>query len=233
MRFFSALKNDIRFQVKYGFYFLYAFFSAVYTAALALVPAAYRRAAAALIVLTDPALLGVFFIGGIWLLEKGEGLHRFWGISPLRPLEYILAKAISLALLSTAAADLIALAGCGGAVRLGALSGGVFVGAVTFNLLGLGVACRARSVNHYLLLTILPLVLVSVPPVLAAGGWAQPLLELFPGTALWRVIAHAVGAAGRPSAGTGIALFLWLGALLFWAHRHVGAALQDPGEVGG
>ena len=34
MRLLNALKNDIRFQMKYGFYFLYAFFSAVYIAVL-------------------------------------------------------------------------------------------------------------------------------------------------------------------------------------------------------
>ena len=107
MRFFHALKNDIRFQIKYGFYFLYAFFSGVYIAVLLLIPSQYKIMAASLIILTDPAMLGVFFTGGIWLLEKGEGLHRFWSASPLRPCEYILSKSISLAILSTISADLI------------------------------------------------------------------------------------------------------------------------------
>ena len=122
MRFLSALKNDIRFQVKYGFYFLYAFFSAVYIGVLAMVPPAYRDAVAALVILTDPAMLGIFFIGGIWLLERGEGLHRFWCVSPLRPVEYVLSKAVSLAVLSTVSADLIALVSLGRGVHLAGLS---------------------------------------------------------------------------------------------------------------
>lgn len=132
MRFFHALKNDIRFQIKYGFYFLYAFFSVVYIAVLILVPSEYKKMTASLIILTDPAMLGVFFIGGIWLLEKGEGLHRFWSVSPLRPIEYILSKSISLAILSTISADLIVLIGMRSIVRFVSLSFRVFIGAVAF-----------------------------------------------------------------------------------------------------
>ena len=77
MKFFNALKNDIRFQIKYGFYFLYAFFSLIYMAVLWIMPSEYKNMTASLIILTDPAMLGIFFIGGIWLLEKREGLHRF------------------------------------------------------------------------------------------------------------------------------------------------------------
>ncbi len=111
MRFLSALVNDIRYQIKYGFYFLYVFFSVIYIAILFLCPAEYRKAVASIIVLTDPAMLGSVFIGAIWLLEKGEGLHSYWGISPLRPIEYILSKAMSLAIISTISADLIVIFG--------------------------------------------------------------------------------------------------------------------------
>ena len=109
MRLLNALKNDIRFQIKYGFYFLYAFFSAVYIAVLLITPREYKSITASLIILTDPAMLGLFFMGGIWLLEKGEGLHGFWSVSPLRPVEYVWSKSVSLAVLSTVSADLIVL----------------------------------------------------------------------------------------------------------------------------
>ncbi len=231
MRFFHTVQNDLRFQLKYGFYFLYAFFSAVYTAGLLLTPPAYKNMVAALIILTDPAMLGVFFMGGIWLLEKGEGLHRFWRISPLRTLEYILSKALSLAVLSTVSAGLIALAALGGAVRLAPLSGGVFLGAVVFNILGLVTASYARSVNQYLLLVLFPSVFLSVPPVLTAFGLAHPLWELFPGTALWRLIAAAL--EGAPCGVWPVLdLFFWLCLLLLWAKRRIGDALQTEGGQG-
>ena len=229
MRFIHALKNDIRFQIKYGFYFLYAFFSVVYIAVLILVPSEYKKMTASLIILTDPAMLGVFFIGGIWLLEKGEGLHRFWSVSPLRPCEYILSKSISLAILSTISADLIVLIGMRSNVRFVSLSFSVFIGAVAFNLLGLIVASYARSVNHYMIIAALPTVLLSIPPVLTAFGMTHPLLEIFPGTALWHMIVSSIDAAGNVNGLPGIVLVLWFVLLLALANKRISTVLQSEG----
>ena len=219
MRFLNALKNDFRFQIKYGFYFLYAFFTVVYIAALLITPSEYKTLAASFIILTDPAMLGIFFIGGIWLLEKGEGL-------------YILAKAISLAVLSTISADLIVLIGMGGAVHLVRLSFSVFLGAVVFNLIGLMIASYARSVNHYMLIVCLPTAFLSMPPVLTAFGITHPLLELFPGTALWHMIAGTIDVTRSVNSLAAIVLILWLGLLSYFANKRIGTALQSEGGQG-
>ncbi|SCJ89114.1 Fluoroquinolones export permease protein Rv2687c/MT2761 [uncultured Eubacterium sp.] len=229
MRFLNALKNDFRFQIKYGFYFLYAFFSVVYIVVLLITPAEYKHMTASLIILTDPAMLGIFFIGGIWLLEKGEGLHGFWNISPLRPLEYILAKAISLAALSTVSADLIVLIGMGSMAHFVDLSFSVFFGAVVFNLIGLMIASYAHSVNHYMLIVCLPTAFLSMPPVLTAFGITHPLLELFPGTALWHMIAGTIGMTRSVNGRTAMVLIIWLGLLSFLTNKRIGAALQSEG----
>lgn len=232
MRFFNALKNDIRFQIKYGFYFLYAFFSLVYMAVLWIMPSEYKNMTASLIILTDPAMLGIFFIGGIWLLEKGEGLHRFWSISPLRPLEYLLSKSISLAVLSTVSAELIALAGLKGRFYPVSLSLCVFWGAVVFNLIGLLVASYARSVNHYMIIVVLPTVFLSIPPILTAFGIRHPILELFPGTALWHMIAVSLHQTENTKVWWWVNLILWLGLMLVLANRRMSTALQAEGGEG-
>lgn len=232
MRFFNALKNDIRFQIKYGFYFLYAFFSLVYMAVLWVMPSGYKNMTASLIILTDPAMLGIFFIGGIWLLEKGEGLHRFWSISPLRPLEYLLSKSISLAVLSTVSAELIALAGLKGRFYPVSLSLCVFWGAVVFNLIGLLVASYARSVNHYMIIVVLPTVFLSIPPILTAFGIRHPILELFPGTALWHMIAVSLHQTENTKVWWWVNLILWLGLMLVLANRRMSTALQAEGGEG-
>lgn len=229
MRFLNTLRNDFRFQIKYGFYFLYSFFSVVYIIVLLITPSEYKHMTASLIILTDPAMLGIFFIGGIWLLEKGEGLHGFWSISPLRPFEYILAKAISLAALSTVSADLIVLIGMGRMVHFVDLSFSIFLGAVVFNLIGLMIASYARSVNHYMLIVCLPTALLSMPPVLTAFGITHPLLELFPGTALWHMIASAIGMTRSVNGLTAIFLIFWLGLLSYIVNKRIGAALQSEG----
>lgn len=229
MRFLNTLKNDIHFQVRYGFYFLYAFFSIVYIAVLMLVHAEYKTLTASLIVLTDPAMLGIFFIGGIWLLEKGEGLHSFWIISPLCTVEYILSKAVSLALLSTLSADLILLISMRSRVQFLFLSASVFAGAVTFNLIGLMAASCAHSVNQYMLIAMLPSIFLAVPPVLTAFLGPHPLLELFPGTALWHLIAASLGSENGGSLRMWGNLILWFMILLFPAKKRIGTALKSEG----
>ncbi|MCB6201679.1 ABC transporter [Extibacter muris] len=229
MRFINSLMNDIRFQIKYGFYFLYALFSVVYIIVLRITPPQYKNIAASLIILTDPAMLGIFFIGGIWLLEKGEGLHSFWSISPLRPVEYIVSKSISLAIVSTLSADLIVLATIGNAVHFISLSFSVFTGAVVFNLIGLIIASYARTVNHYMIIVVLPAGLLSLPPVMTAFGLAHPLLEIFPGTALWHMIIRSIDVSGNISGRKGFILILWLGMLLFMTGRRIDTALRSEG----
>ncbi|MBU3875979.1 ABC transporter [Faecalicatena sp. AGMB00832] len=227
MRFLNTLKNDIHFQMKYGFYYLYFFFSILYIAVLFFMPAEYQKITASLIILTDPAMLGIFFIGGIWLLEKGEGLHRFWCISPLTPMEYILSKSISLAALSTISADLIVLTAMRVRVHFAFLSLGILVGAVVFNLIGLMVASYARSVNHYMIIVVLPSVLLTIPPVLTAFGMTHPLLELFPGTALWHLIAFSIGIEHKANWWMWLNLFFWSGILLYIVEKRIKTALQS------
>lgn len=229
MRFLSALKNDIHFQIKYGFYFLYAFFSVVYIAVLMIIPQEYKKMTASLIILTDPAMLGIFFMDGIWLLEKGEGLHRFWSISPLCPMEYTLSKAISLAILSTVSADLIVLAAMRSTIHFVFLSFSVFTGAVVFNVIGLILASYARSVNHYMIIVIFPAVFLSVPPVLTAFGITHPLLEMFPGTALWHLLAKSIHMAETINGFLWVNLIFWFGMMLYFANKRIGAALQSEG----
>lgn len=230
MRLMNTLKNDIRFQINYGFYFLYAFFSTVYIVILRMTPIEFKGIVGSLIVLTDPAMLGIFFIGGIWLLEKGEGLHRFWRISPLRSVEYVLGKSISLAALSTLSADLIVWMGMGRINHFLYMSVGIFIGAVVFNLIGLIVATYARSVNHYMLIAVLPSIFVSMPPLLTAFNFTHPVLEVFPGTALWRLIVNAMNSSLQINGWIGINLCFWLVFLLFLANKRIEVALQSEGE---
>jgi fluoroquinolone transport system permease protein len=231
VRFLSALKNDILYQIKYGFYLVYAFISALYAAILFVIPAEYKSIAASVLILTDPAMLGIFFIGGIWLLEKREGLHGFWLVSPLRTLEYILSKAVSLAIISAVSADLIALIGLRENISYIALTGNVFAGSLLFTIIGLITATYAQSVNQYMLIATPPAILLSVPPILRAFGYTRPLLECFPGTALWRLIADSVNAEQSSAILPWIILLLWLTPALFFANKRVPIAMAaEAGE---
>ncbi len=229
MRYLAALVGDIRYQLKYGFYFLYAFISAVYVVVLFLCPFEYRKTVASVIILTDPAMLGAFFIGGIWLLEKGEGLHGFWGVSPLKPIEYVLSKAVSLAIISTLAANVIALAGLRENVNYMILSISIFVGAMVFTLIGLLLASYARSVNHYMLIATLPLTVLLTPPIAAVFGISAPILDLTPGMALWRIINHSIGLSGVANIWPFIIMLVWLGVGVILVSKRIPLAMQIEG----
>lgn len=70
MRLRSLFLWDIRFQAKYGFYFLYAVLTVIYLIVLLAVPENWREKTAAILIFSDPASMGLFFMGAIVLLEK-------------------------------------------------------------------------------------------------------------------------------------------------------------------
>lgn len=225
------LANDIRYQFKYGFYLLYAFFTIIYILVLSLCPIEHRNIVASIIVLTDPAMLGAFFIGGIWLLEKSEGLHSYWGVSPLRSIEYILAKAVSLAIISTISADLIVIIGLRVVVNYFVLSIGIFAGAMIFTIIGLITASYTRSVNQYMLLASPILVIITLSPILAAFGLTHPALGISPATALWYVIGYSIGMTNSLEIWPYLVLVLWFGLVLILSNSRILIAMQIEGRA--
>ncbi|MDR1341327.1 MAG: ABC transporter, partial [Prevotellaceae bacterium] len=66
-RIIKLMAGDVRFQIKYGFYLLYAFFTFLYIAILYILPSAWKSDATTLVIYSDPALLGLIFVGVIVL----------------------------------------------------------------------------------------------------------------------------------------------------------------------
>lgn len=230
MRFFHVLINDIRYQSKYGFYTIYAFMTVLYLGILALVPSEYKSVAASIILLTDPAALGFFFIGGVWLLEKGEGVHSYYSISPLRPLEYCIAKVLSLSLISTLTGILIAALGVPTSVNYMLLALGLLLGSGFFTLAGLFIATFAKSVNHYMIIGVIPGTVLIAPAIMSALGIGHFLLELLPASILWRVIENAL--KGQPlKISYFVGLVIWLIVAAFIVNLRIPHALQMEGGL--
>lgn len=226
MRFLSAFFNDVRYQLKYGLYLIYAFISAIYIGILFLCPLEHKKIIASIIILTDPATLGVFFIGGIWLLEKNEGLHKFIAISPMRPIEYILSKAVSLACISTLSTLIIVSIGLIKNIDYPLFIVSIFLGSMLFTVIGLIIASYCNSVNHYLIIMTSPAVVLILPTVLVVLGLYNPILDIFPGTALWRIISCSMGLANIETIWLFICLFLWLGLAFYIANIRIPNAMQ-------
>ncbi|EEG76250.1 hypothetical protein [Dethiobacter alkaliphilus] len=230
MRFSRVLLADIHYQFKYGFYFLYLYVSAVYIAILFLLPAEVQRVGAAVIIMSDPAGLGFIFIGGILLLEKGEGLHSYFSIVPATISEYIWAKVISLGLVSTLAGLVIAGIGLRGGVNYLLLTAAILVGSAVFTLFGIAVGSMARSLNNYLVIGIPAGLILMGPAFLTVIGLTHFLVEIIPATLLLRLLYVAAGLAIPYHPAIAMAgLILWLVPAYILANRRFTLYLEKTG----
>lgn len=179
MRRRALLLGDFRTQYKYGFYFLYLFLTALYAALLSALPASAREKIGILLVFTDPAALGLYFMGAIVLLEKGEHVPESLAVSPVRPAEYAFSKLCSLAVISTLSGAVI---GAFAGVPTGpAFPYAVFLSSCLFSSAGLLCAVPARTLNQFILLTIPAELLISLPAVAYLFGYGKGWLLLHPG----------------------------------------------------
>lgn len=149
MRQVAALKADLRFQYRHGFYFVYALILFVYIIALRNIPENLVEPVAVFLILSDAAVLGFFFIGGILLLERGQGILDALFITPLKPHEYLLSKVLSLTFLSLLVTLAILFAGAGAPHQVIPVIAGVALTSSLFILFGCILGLQAPTVNGY------------------------------------------------------------------------------------
>ncbi len=173
MRLRKLFLLDMRFQAKYGFYFLYAVLTVIYITVLFALPENWREKAAAVLIFSDPASMGLFFMGAIVLLEKNQHTTCALAASPVHAAEYVIAKVSSLSVISLVVAAVLALAA--DADNLHIVLSGTFLSGVLFTLSGMIVATNITSLNQFILCTV---------PVEAAS-FVPAILHLFKITPAW------------------------------------------------
>lgn len=223
MRLWRLTAGDIRFQWKYGFYLLYAIFTAVYLLTLSAVPESARRTAATVMIYTDPAAMGLFFMGAIILLEKSQRVNGALAVSPARDWEYMLAKLLSLAWIGLLVGGILAVAG--GIKRLPLCLAAIVLSSFLCSACGLIAAERSRSLNRFVLLAVPFELALCLPPVLLLFGYDSPLWMLHPGmAAVWLIYGDA------PSAFLCLlSLILWCIPALLFCRKSVGRYFSQAG----
>ena len=171
-RFAATFACDLRLQYRNGFYFAALVVTAAAALLLLQIPAgqqvqALTRLLPALIV-HNLLVNTVFFVGGLVLLEKGEGTLAAQAATPLRPREYLGAKTATLLLLSLLENATLAWLVTEGQFSLPLLVAGVTAPAIFYTLAGFSLVIRFQSMNEYLL-----------PSLLWATALALPLLPYF------------------------------------------------------
>lgn len=186
MRLRSLLLGDMRFQMKYGFYFLYAFITVIYIIVLSLIPTEAKAKAVAVIIFTDPATLGLFFMGAIVLLEKSQRVLSSLAVSPIKIWEYIFSKVVSLGLISTLVGGIIGIVS--GTHNLLWTALGTFLGSVLFSLLGIIIATKVNSLNRFIIATVPTMLVLMLPPLAELFGYKSPIFAFYAGNVVLKLI---------------------------------------------
>jgi len=176
MRVKNAVIGDILFQWKYGFYLIYAVLCFIYISILNSLPMGVK-------IFSDPAAMGLFFMGAIILMEKSQRVLNAVAVSPL---EYILSKVLSLALISILVATVIELSV--GVENLPFVLLGTLFSSIIFTLLGIIAATKIESLNQFILVSVVIDIICFVPPLLAIIRPDWSFLELLPFDASMRLI---------------------------------------------
>lgn len=190
MRLRNLFLQDMRFQARYGFYFLYAVLTVLYVAILSAVPEGWREKTAAILIFSDPASMGLFFMGAIVLLEKSQHTPWAFAVSPVRPMEYVLGKMGSLMAVSLAVVAVLALAA--GVGHLLMVLAGTAMASALFTLSGIVVASKISSLNQFILWTV-PVEAVSfVPAVLHLFKITPAWLRYYPVNVCMEMVSGTV-----------------------------------------
>ena len=163
MRLANAIKYDLRLQFRHGFYYAYLIVCIVYIAVIRSLPIEIRQQALAVTLLTDPAILGFLFLGGIILLEKGQKTLEGIFITPIRMGEYIWSKVISLTVLALLSSFLITVASVGFSFNPFWLFLGIGLTSVLFIFLGFTLVSYTKTINGYLLSSPIYFVVATMP----------------------------------------------------------------------
>ena len=179
-RFASAVRLDLLLQLRYGFYYAAVFVALLWIALLYPLPDSVLDFVASLVVFTDLAVVGYYFIGGMVLFEKGEATLSALVITPLRFREYLASKLVTHTALAVVLAFVVVAASAGFGFDVGLLVLGVVLTSLVTLLAGFIIVAPFDSVSAYLIPSQLPMVVMALPLIHFFGVWKSPIFYLFP-----------------------------------------------------
>ena len=222
-RFFSTFRWDMTLQFRNGLYYVSGFIILLMVPLLRLLPhddgVDYRLVLPAL-VLVNLIITTFYYMGGLVLLEKGEGTLAGLVVTPLRDEEYLIAKIASLTLLGVIESLIIVVLVYGVHVNLLPLVLGAFALGGCFTLLGFIAIARYNSINAYLLPSVVLVLLLILPLIDHFGLWQSPIFYLHPVQPMLVLMRAVSGGAAGWEFGYGLlGSSLWFAVSFTWARR--------------
>jgi fluoroquinolone transport system permease protein len=219
-RLVTMIRCDVTLQIRNGFYLATAFVTTVWALILGQAGALDLRWLLPALLLGNLLLGTFYFIGGLVLLERGEGTLTAQVVTPLRIGEYLAAKVITLTALALAETLVLVplLIGWGFHVLL--LSVGAILAGVLYCLAGFIAVARYTAINEYLLPSGGVVAVLWIPLLANLVQWRSGLLYLHPLSAPLALIEAALGPAPLAQVLYGLGYSaLWIALLAWGSHR--------------
>lgn len=188
----ALIAHDARLQFRYGIYAAYGVVVAIYVGLLLAFGSQVPHWLLAVLIFTDPAALGFFFLGALMMLERAEGVRTALAVTPVSAASYLVAKVTTLTGLSLLACAAILATHPGGS-NLPLLISAVALTSVQYVGLGVPIALRFRTVSGYLLGSAAFLTPLIAPSFLALLDPFPAWLLLIPAVAQQRLMLIATG----------------------------------------
>lgn len=179
-RLLSTARCDVELQARNGLYTATSFVLVVTLAGLSAIPAGGVARLLPALTLNTLAVTAFYFSAALTLLERAEGSAMSRFVTPLRPAEYLAARAGTLALLGAAQHAAVGLLLLGLVPGVLAVAAGAGLAAAILALAGYTAAVGRASVSEFLLPSVPWLALLLAPLLADVLGWRSPLLWLHP-----------------------------------------------------
>lgn len=176
----AALRMDFLLQWRYGFYYAAAFITLVWIALLKLVPNPWMEYALLLIIFSDLAIVGFYFVAGQIIFEKTERTIHALVVTPLRFSEYLISKIITLTVMALAISYAVIIISYGFDFKIIYFTLGVFFTSILTLMTGVIAVAPFRSVSSFILPSQFYLTFLGLPLVDFLGIFKSQLFYLFP-----------------------------------------------------
>jgi fluoroquinolone transport system permease protein len=219
-RVLSTTLLDLRLQQRYGLFYAAAFVTLVWVVVLRLFPADLLELALPFIIFVDLGIVGVYFIAGMVLFEKGEQTLEALVVTPLRFREYLSAKLATLTLLALTISLIVVISVYGFGFNLLWLLLGTTLTSLIALLVGFISVAPYRAISAYLLPSQVYFLPLNLPIIDYFGWWEHPIFYLVPtqGSLLLLRGAFEPLAAWQVAYAIGYQV-LWIGVLAWVARR--------------
>ncbi len=187
MRILNLIRGDLRFIAKYGIAFIYVAFTLLYLAILSIIGGSARQITASILIYTDPAAMGLFFMGAFIMLEKSQSVNCSIAVTPVTINEYIISKVVSLLVPGTIVGGLLCLFAAPQSLITAIPA--IMSASALFSMCGLICAVNSKSLNGFLIVVIPFELTICLPAVLYVFKIiSSDLWLIHPGIAAMRLI---------------------------------------------